>query len=99
MNQNEQASPTPAAPLLFDAYELKEVSCINGEDCEPIETAEDREHAEETGAAIFWTIYGHYAPKSGREGVEALIDNTDEKAAREIYDHLTRALDALKARI
>ena len=40
--------------------------------------------------AMFWTVYGHYAPDSGEYGVEALIDCADEHSADLVYNLLAR---------
>lgn len=31
--------------------------------------------------AQFWTVYGHYSPDSGQQGIEALVDCTSRPAA------------------
>src|SRR5688572_15191904 len=43
----------------------------------------DSPHAE------FWTVYGHYSPDSGQQGIEALIDCTDRPSAEIVQKLLT----------
>lgn len=39
--------------------------------------------------ADFWTVYGHYSPESGQQGVEALVDCTDRRSAELVHKLLT----------
>ena len=61
----------------FDGFEVHPVK-DDGDCCEQCAPHE----------ATFWTVYGHYDPASGEQGVEALIDCTDEYSADLVYDLL-----------
>lgn len=64
---------------LFESFELSLVEEDENGTCTPV-----MDNSVQEGAKLFWSIYGHYSPESGRQGVEHLCDYDDYQHAKHI---------------
>jgi hypothetical protein len=71
----------------FDNFEVHGCVEVNSGGYEYTEQCDDKD-------ATFWTVYGHYSPESGEQGVEALVDCTDKRSA-EIVQGILKGLRQL----